>query len=299
LPPDSSDFLAPAAARADSIGRAPTLVDETPLVVIEPRGGWAPLDLRELWGYRELLFLLASRDVKVRYKQTILGIAWAVIQPIFMMAVFSVFFGRLAGVPSDGIPYPLFAFAGLLPWMFFSNVVTNCANSLVGNANLITKVYFPRMIIPAAAVGAGLVDFAISFLLLVALMVYYGVGVTSSVLLLPILIVLLTLVALGVGMGLSALNVKYRDVRYALPFLIQFWMFVTPVIYPASLVPEQWRWVLWLNPLTGVIQGFRTALVGAPFDRTGLAVSAVVTVLLLTYAAYAFRRMERSFADTV
>jgi lipopolysaccharide transport system permease protein len=299
LPPDSSDFVVGVAARPDSVPAGGTAVERAPLVVIEPRSGWAPLDLRELWDYRELLYLLASRDVKVRYKQTVLGIAWAVIQPIFMMAVFTVFFGRLAGVPSDGIPYPLFAFAGLLPWMFFSNVVTNCANSLVGNANLITKVYFPRMIIPAAAVGAGLVDFGISFLLLVALMIYYGVGVTVWILLLPVLFLLLTLASLAVGMGLSALNVQYRDVRYALPFVIQFWMFVTPVIYPASMVPDRWRWILWLNPLTGVIQGFRTALVGAPFDRTGLVVSAIITSLALTYAAYAFRRMERSFADTV
>lgn len=297
-PPKTSDSL-PVPTHAELVGASVSLTERAPLVVIEPRSGWAPLDLRELWAYRELLYLLAWRDVKVRYKQTVLGVAWAIIQPVFMMAVFTLFFGRLAGVPSDGIPYPLFAFAGLLPWIFFSNVVTNSGNSLVGNASLITKVYFPRMIIPGAAVGAGLVDFAISFVLLVVLMMYYRVGISPLILLLPLLIVLITLVALAIGMWLSALNVKYRDVRYALPFIIQFWMFITPVIYPTSFVPERWRWFLWLNPLTGVIEGFRAALLGTPFDRTGLAVSAIVTTGLLTWAGYAFRRMERTFSDTV
>ena len=255
--------------------------------------------MREIWRYRELLYLLTWRDVKVRYKQTVLGVAWAVIQPLFMMAVFTVFFGRLAGVPSDGIPYPLFAFAGLLPWMFFSSVVTSGGNSLVGNSNLITKVYFPRMIIPAAAVGAGLVDFGVSFILLGALMAWYGVPPSLTILLLPVLLLLITMFALAMGMWLSALNVQYRDVRYALPFMIQFWMFVTPVIYPTSFVPEQWRWLLWLNPLTGVVQGFRGALLGTPIDWAALGVSAVLTAVILTYAAYVFRRMERTFADTV
>ncbi|MDR3639337.1 MAG: ABC transporter permease [Isosphaeraceae bacterium] len=270
-----------------------------PLIVIRPSRTWVALNLRDLWAYRELLFFLTWRDVKVRYKQTVLGIAWAVLQPLATMAIFTLFFGKLAHMPSDGIPYPLFAFSGLLPWTFFSNAVTNSGNSLVGNANLVSKVYFPRMIIPGAAVGAGLVDFAIAFVLLAVLMVCYGVVPGWTILLLPVFVVLTTLLALGVGMWMSALNVKYRDIRYALPFMIQLWMFVSPIIYPTSLVPARWRWAFALNPLTGLIEGFRSCLFNVPFDRLGIALSSCVTLAFLAYAAYDFRRMEKSFADVV
>ena len=272
---------------------------EEPLVIIEPNKGWSALDLRDLWAFRELLYFLTWRDVKVRYKQTELGIAWAIIQPLFTMLVFTLFFGRLAGVPSDNIPYPVFAFAGLLAWTFFANAITNSGNSLVGSANLITKVYFPRMIIPGAAVAAGLVDFAVAFVILVLLMVYYGVMLTWSILMFPVVVLLTTLLALGMGMWLSALNVKYRDVRFALPFLVQLWMFVSPVIYPVSFLPAKFRWLLSLNPMTGIIEGYRSSLFGRPFNWIALAVSAAITLILLIYASYSFRRMEKSFADIV
>lgn len=272
---------------------------EQPVTVIEPSRSWLALDLGSLWAYRELLYFLTWRDVKVRYKQTALGVAWAVLQPLCTMLVFSLFFGRLAGLPSEGVPYPLFAFAGLLPWVFFSNAIANSGNSLVGSANLITKVYFPRLLVPGAAVGAGLVDLAIGFALLVPLLIYYGVWPAWGVLFLPFLVILLTLLALGVGLLTSALNVKYRDIRYALPFIIQLWMFVSPVIYPASFVPSKWRWVMWLNPLAGIIEGFRAALFGKPMQWDLLAASTILTLILLVFAAFIFRRMEKSFADVV
>lgn len=272
---------------------------EQPLVIIDPNKARSALDLRDLWAYRELLYFLTWRDVKVRYKQTELGIAWAIIQPLFTMFVFTLFFGRLAGVPSDNVPYPVFAYAGLLAWTFFSNAITNSGNSLVGSANLITKVYFPRMIIPGAAVAAGLVDFAIAFVIMILLMVYYGVVITWSILMFPAMVLLTTLLALGMGLWLSALNVKYRDVRFALPFLVQLWMFVSPVIYPASFLPVKFRWLLKLNPMTGIIEGYRSSLFGLRFDWIGLAMSAVITLIVLVYSSYSFRRMERSFADIV
>ena len=271
-----------------------------PLIKIRPSKGWVALQLGDLWVYRELLYFLTWRDIKVRYKQTILGATWAIIQPLFTMLLFTLFFGKLGHIPSDGVPYPIFAYAGLLPWTFFSNAVTNSGNSLVGSANLITKVYFPRMIIPGAAVGAGLVDFAIAFVILIALMIYYHVALTWNLLALPLLLALTTLLALGVGMWASALNVKYRDIRYALPFLVQLWMFFSPVIYPVSLMPQKWRWILWLNPLSGIIEGFRSSLFGVnQFDWTALSISIVVTLGILVYSAYSFRRMERVFADIV
>lgn len=276
-----------------------SLLDK-PLVTIAPSRSWVALNLQDLWAYRELLFFLTWRDVKVRYKQTVLGAAWAILQPVLTTLIFTLFFGKLAGIPSDGVAYPVFAYAGLLPWTFFSNAVTNSGNSLVGSSNLITKVYFPRMIIPGAAVAAGLVDFAIAFVILIGMMIYYGVAVTWSILMLPVLIALVTLLALGVGMWMSALNVKYRDIRFALPFLVQLWMFASPIIYPSSLVPQKWRWLLALNPLTGVIEGFRSALFARqPFNWTALASSAALTLALLVYSAYSFRRMEKTFADIV
>src|SRR5262249_8186785 len=265
---------------------------DRPLVSIRPSRKWSALNLRDLWSYRELVYFLTWRDVKVRYKQTLLGAAWAIIQPLFAMLIFTLFFGRLAGVPSDGIPYPLFAYAGLLPWMFFSNAVTNSGNSLIGSSNLITKVYFPRMIIPGAAVAAGLLDFGIAFLILVALMLYYGVPLSVGMLMLPVLVLITMLLALGVGMWMSALNVRYRDIRHALPFLIQLWMFATPIVYPSSIVPPEWRWALAINPLAGIIEAYRTILFGRHVDSQMLLVSIIVTLAVLLASAYTFRRME-------
>lgn len=276
----------------------PVLPDE-PLVVIEPRRGLIPINFRDLWQYRDLLYILTVRDIKVRYKQTLLGAAWAIIQPLFTMIIFSLFFGKLANLPSDNVPYPLFAYAGLLPWTFFSNAVTNSGNSLVGNTNLITKVYFPRMIIPIASVASGLLDFLIAFALLIALMFYYGVGISVNILMLPVLVILTSLLAIGVGMWTSGLNVKYRDIRYALPFLIQLGLFATPIIYPASMVPEKYRLLLAINPLTGLIEGYRASFFGKPFDWVSIGISTVLTLAILFYAAYSFRRMERSFADVI
>ena len=270
-----------------------------PVVVIRPSPRWAPLNLGALWTYREVLYFLIWREVKVRYKQTVFGVAWALLQPLFAMLIFSIFFGRVAGIPSDGLPYPLFVYAGLVPWTFFANSVTSSGNSLIMNPNLITKVYFPRMIIPAAAIGAGLIDFAIAFLLLIGLMVFYGTLPVWGVVLLPVFIVLMSAVAFGVGMWLAALNVKYRDVRYALPFLIQMWMFATPIIYPSSLVPDQWRWALALNPLTGIVEGYRAALFGRALDWGMLGISTGITLVVFFSCAFVFRRMERQFADIV
>ena len=270
-----------------------------PLVVIQPSNRWSILSFADIWAYRELLFFLTWRDVKVRYKQTALGAAWAILQPLFMMLIFTIFFGRLAGVASAGIPYPLFALAGLVPWTFFANAITASGNSLVGSANLITKVYFPRLIVPAAAMLAGLVDFLLAFLMLVILMFYYRVAITIQILFLPVLILLTALFSLGVGTWMSALNVKYRDVRFALPFLIQLWLFVSSVILPSTSVPQKWRWLLMLNPMSGIIEGYRAALFGLPFDWPALGIASALTIVVLLYAIYAFGRVERSFADII
>jgi lipopolysaccharide transport system permease protein len=270
-----------------------------PVLTIESARRWVGLDLRELWAHRDLLYFLVLRDIKVRYKQTALGVAWAVLQPLLTMVVFTAIFGRLAGVPSDGEPYPIFVFAGLLPWNFFNQAVTNSSNSLVGNAGLITKVYFPRLVIPTAAVGAGLVDFAIASLILFAMAFHYGVSFGAGMLMMLPLALLTTLFAIGVGMWMSALNVKYRDVRYALPFILQIWMYVTPIIYPVTFIPARWRWLIALNPLSGIIQGFRSAIFARPFDWNAIAVSTAVTFLVLICAAFEFRRMEREFADII
>jgi len=294
-----SDTQSPTAAVADAQFAAGFALPDEPVVRIRPSRSWVALHVGELWAYRELLYFLTWRDVKVRYKQAALGAAWAILQPMLTMLIFTLFFGRLAKVPSDGIPYPIFAYAALLPWTFFANAVTNSGNSLVGSASLITKVYFPRLIVPAAAVGAGLVDLAIAFTVFVGLFVYYGFSLTWQVVLVPFLVALATILALGVGLWMSALNVKYRDIRYALPFLVQLWMFASPVIYPASLMPEKYRWVLLVNPMTGVIEGFRAALLGRPLPWTALGYSAVISVALLIWAAYFFRHMEREFADVV
>jgi lipopolysaccharide transport system permease protein len=267
-------------------------------VVIEPGRKSLGFNLIELWRYRELLYFLTWRDIKVRYKQTILGAIWAIMQPLLLMLIFNFVFARLGGIKSDNVPYPIFAFAALLPWTFFANAVTTSGNSLVSNTNLITKVYFPRVIIPAASVAAGLVDFSVAFTLLIIMMVYYDVGLHAGLMLLPVFIVLVVMLALGIGMLMSALNVKYRDVRHALPFLMQVWMFASPVIYP---VPTgwRWRWLFALNPMTGIIQGFRSALFEKPFDWFTLGTSAAITLLILIYAVFTFNRMEKSFADVI
>lgn len=270
------------------------------ITIIEPKPGWIALDFKEIWKYRELFYFLTKRDIKVRYKQTVLGGLWAIIQPFFTMIVFSIFFGRLANLPSDGIPYPIFVYAGLLPWTYFANALTQSGNSLVGNANLITKVYFPRVIIPASASLAGLLDLFIAMTLLGVMMVYYSLYPGITVLLLPFLVGLTFLCAVGVGLWLSALNVQYRDIRYAIPFLIQIWMFVSPVIYPASLVTDRYKWVLALNPMGGVINAFRSCLLGhKPVDWSLLGISTVIIFALFISGLYYFRRMEKTFADVV
>ena len=281
----------------------PPLPDE-PLVVIKPRNPWSALNLRELWANRELLYFLSWRDVKVRYKQTALGVGWVLLQPLLFTLIFTVFLGKLARVPSDGIPYPIFVYAGLLPWIFFSSAVTSSGNSLVGSAHLITKVYFPRMIIPGSAVAGRLLDFVIAFAILLALLLYYGVSLTWNLLMLPVVMIVVALLALAVGMWASATNVKYRDVGVALPVLIQFWMFASPVVYPSSLVyssglSTMWKRLYTLNPIVGIIDNFRACIFGTPFNWPAMIVTSVMTVALLIYAAYDFRRMERSFADVV
>jgi lipopolysaccharide transport system permease protein len=272
----------------------------TPHLVLEPRRGWSPLDLAALWSHRELLFFLTWRDVKVRYKQTILGVAWAVLQPLLTMLVFTVFFGRLAKVPSDGVPYPVFAYCALVPWQLFAFSLAESSTSLVTNQNLIKKVYFPRLVVPISACLAGLVDFAISALVLGVLMAYYGIVPTAAALFLPLFVLLAVASALSVGIWLSALNVEFRDVRYTIPFLTQFWLFVTPVAYPSSLVPERFRWVYGLNPMAGVVEGFRWSLLGTGQPPGGLLVASVAVVaLLLLGGLFYFRRTEETFADVV
>jgi lipopolysaccharide transport system permease protein len=273
---------------------------EIPWLEIRPTSGWFSLDLRELWAYRELAYFLAWREIKVRYKQTAIGVAWAVLQPLAMMLVFTVFFGKLGNLPSDGIPYPLFTFAALLPWQLFSRTITECTNSLVADQRLITKVYFPRIIIPLATTLSAIVDFAISAGLLVALMLFYGIFPGIEVVWLPVFILLMLIAALGVGFWLSALNVEYRDVRHALPFVNQFWLFVTPVVYSSSLVPERWQVLYGINPMVGVIEGYRWALLGVGKGPSPmLIVSAVIAVALFVSGIIWFHRREQTFVDTL
>ena len=269
-------------------------------VVIEPPSRWPRLGAGDLWEHRELLYFLTWRDVKVRYKQTLLGVTWAILQPLATMLVFSLFFGRLARMPSEGVPYPLFAFTALVPWTFFANGLTQAANSVVLNQNLVTKIYFPRLAIPIATVLAGAVDFVLAFLLLVVLMVYYGVPVSPRMLWIVPFSLLALLTALGVGFWLAALNVQYRDVRYTVPFLVQLWLFATPIAYPSTLLGEPWRTVYGINPMVGVVEGSRWAMIGTgtgPGPMVG--VSAVVALLLTVSGAAYFRRMEQTFADVV
>jgi lipopolysaccharide transport system permease protein len=283
-----------------AVSEKAVMAESVPTLVIRPATGWTAPELKEVWAYRELLYFLTWRDIKVRYKQTALGAAWAVIQPFFMMLVFSLFFGRLAGVPSDNIPYPVFVFCALLPWQLFAQALAESSNSLVANERLITKVYFPRLVVPIAAVLGGLVDFAIAFVVLLGMMAYYGIVPGLAVIYLPLFVLLAVMTALGVGLWLSALNVQYRDVRYTLTFLTQFWMFITPVAYPSSIVPEKWRALYGLNPMAGVVEGFRWALLGKT-EAPGplLAVSVVAVVVILVGGLFYFRRMEETFADIV
>ena len=268
--------------------------------VIKPSKGWLALRLKDFWEYRELLYFLTWRDIKVRYKQTALGALWAIIQPFFTMVVFSLFFGRLAKVPSDGIPYPLFSFAALVPWTFFANGLSQSSNSLVGSTDLITKVYFPRLIIPVSSVLSGFIDFAIAFIVFMAMAFYYGIYPALSIILLPFLLLLGLITALGVGLWLSALNVKFRDVRYTIPFLTQFWLFATPIAYPSSLLSEPWRTIYGINPMVGVVEGFRWVLLGADTAPGAIIfVSALVSMGLLVSGAFYFKRMEKFFADII
>lgn len=281
----------------------PVTTQETPLphLRIQPSKGWVSLKLHELWEYRELLYFLTWRDIKVRYKQTVLGAAWAVLQPFMTMVVFSLFFGGLAQIPSDGVPYPIFAYAALVPWTFFASGLSNSSNSLVGSANLIKKVYFPRLTIPIATVLSGAVDFVIAFLVLLAMMLVYGILPTINVIILPLFVLLAFVTSLGVGLWLSAMNVQFRDVRYTVPFITQFWLFITPIAYPSSLIEnELLRAIYGINPMAGVVEGFRWALLGTD-SAPGpvIFVSSVAAVLLFISGLFYFRRMEKTFADVV
>lgn len=268
--------------------------------VIRPSSGWLSLDLAEVWAYRELLGLLAWRDVSVRYKQSVAGIGWAIIQPLMTMVIFTIIFGRFAKLPSDGLPYPVFAYCALLPWNYFSQSLGGSSDSLVGSSYLITKVYFPRLILPLSKVASGLIDFAIAFIILLGMMIWYGIVPTLGIFLLPVFMLIAMITALGVGLWLTALNVKYRDVRFIVPFLTQFWMYASPVAYSTSLVPERWRWLYGLNPMVGVIEGFRWALLGksAPDFNMMIASFVAVCAILITGLFY-FRSVEKTFADIV
>jgi len=273
---------------------------EIPVLHIRPNRGWQPLDLKQLWQYRELMYFLSWRDIKVRYKQTALGATWAVIQPLMTMVVFSIFFGKLAKMPSDGLPYPLFAYAALVPWTFFANSLTQASNSLLQNSNMLKKIYFPRLVMPISSVISVTVDFVFAFIVLIAMMLFYGILPTVNIVWLPFFMLLALGTALGGGLWLSAINVQYRDVRYVIPFLIQVWLFATPIAYPSSLLTEPWRALYGLNPMVGVVEGFRWALLGTETaPGTAVVVSSIMAGILLLSGAYYFRRMEKTFADIV
>ena len=284
-----------ALANNERLGRAEAL----PTIIIEPTRGWLSLKLRDIWQYRELLYFLTWRDVKVRYKQTVIGFLWAIIQPFLKMVVFSVIFGSLAKMNSEGFPYPIFLYAGLLPWQFFASSVSRSGESVVGSASLITKVYFPRLIIPIASVGACLVDFAISFIILIVMMFYYNIIPTLSSLMVIPLVLATIFTALGMGMLISALNVAYRDFRYILPFFVQIWMFLTPVIYPVGIIPENWRWLILLNPMAGIVDAYRSAILGKPFEWGSLGVSMGIAVAIFLCGLVYFRKTEKYFSDII
>ena len=288
---------APEISKQDLI---PTALGHLPRTRRQPPKGWAWPKFRELWEYRELLFFFAWRDIKVRYRQTVMGALWAIIQPFFTMVIFSLFFGRLADIPSDGVPYPIFSFTALVPWTFFANALAQASNSLVVNANMVKKIYFPRLALPIATVLAGVLDFALAFIVLLGMMFYYGLVPTVNVIWLPLFALLALVTSIGVSLWLAAMNVQFRDVRYTIPFLTQAWLFMTPIAYPSSLLPEPWRTLYGLNPMAGVVEGFRWALLGtdtAPGKM--IIVSALVAVTLLISGAFYFRRMEQSFADVL
>jgi lipopolysaccharide transport system permease protein len=270
------------------------------VIRVQRSRGWVSLKLGDLWAYRELVYFLTWRDVKVRYKQTVLGAAWAILQPLLTMLVFSLFFGKLAKMPSEGVPYPIFTLAALVPWTFFSNGLTQSSNSLVGNANLITKVYFPRLIVPVATILSGVIDFVLAFVVLLAMMIFYNLAPAATVVWLPLFLLLALVASLGTGLWLSAMNVQFRDVRYTVPFLTQFWLFATPIAYPSSLLHEPWRTLFGLNPMVGAVEGFRWALFGTTAAPVAVVAMSFATalVVLVTGALY-FRRMERTFADIV
>lgn len=271
-----------------------------PITIIRPRRGWQLIDFKELKEYRDLFYFLVLREIKIRYKQTVLGGLWAIIQPFFTMIIFSLFFGRLAKIPSDNIPYPIFAYSALVPWTYFANSLRTSSNSLVGNTHLISKIYFPRMIIPTAPVLAGLLDFFVSLSVLFVMMLYYGMMPTPYIIVFPFLTLLMMMTATGVGMWLAALSAQYRDIKYTVPFLIQFWMFASPIVYPSSMIPERFRMWYGINPMAGIIEGFRSILLGTvSFPFRMIAISTIVSILLLVSGAMYFRRMERSFADVI
>jgi lipopolysaccharide transport system permease protein len=272
---------------------------ETPVVVIEPPRTWVPIDLSELREYRELLYFLALRDVKVRYKQATLGILWAILQPLFLMLIFTLFYGRVANVDTGQVPYSLFAYAGLTLWTFFASAITNSSNSLLSNVSLLTKVYFPRVLVPAAAVAACVLDLLLASCLVLVMMLYHGIVPGSHLVMMPVIMLLTVLLACGVGVWLAALNVKYRDIRFLLPFAIQAWLFVSSVIVPSTAVPAQWRWLLRFNPMSAFVEGFRASWLGHPFDWPALAIAAVLTVVIFLVGVFNFGAMERSFADVV
>lgn len=274
-------------------------IDHDHLIVIKPSKGWRSLNFREFWAYRELLLVLIMRDIKVRYKQTLLGALWAILQPVSTMLIFTVIFGRLAKMPSDDYPYALYVFAALLPWMFFANGITAASSSIINEANLISKVYFPRLIIPLASIGGGLVDLAISTGFMLLMMVYFGIGWTWNLLMIPVLLIAVLFTVLGIGTLLSALIVAYRDFRYVIPFMMQFWMFATPIIYPANLVPERWQWLLFLNPMAGIIDAFRSAFLGKQFNIGVISVSFSIAIVFFLIGVRYFEKVERKFADII
>ena len=298
----------------DRIGDVPAVDDDIfpgsadPFIRIRPSKGWVPLDFEEMWRYRELLYFFVWRDIKIRYKQTILGASWAIIQPLFTMVIFSLFFGKLAQVPSDGIPYPLFSYTALVPWTFFANGVTLASNSLVNNADMIRKIYFPRMSLPIAAVLAGLVDFTLAFIVLIGMIIgfsivpaaNYDAQISLKVLWLPLFLLLGLVTTLGVSFWFSAMNAQFRDVRFVVPFLIQAWLFLTPIAYPSSLLPEPWRTLYGINPMAGVVEGFRWALLGTDTAPGSMMIlSVLAAILILIGGAYYFRRMETKMADVL
>ena len=277
----------------------PSHLPDKPVVMNDANAASAAFNLRDIWAYRELLYFLTWRDIKVKYKQTAMGAAWAIIQPLFMVIVFAVFFGIFMGVPTDGMPHLVFFYCGLMPWIFFSTSLGVCSSSLISNTNLITKIYFPRTIIPIATIGAGVPDLLITVAILLGIVVYYKIALTWQLLMLPAMLILTTWLAASFGIWLAALTVRYRDIRHALPFVLQLWFFVTPIIFPLSVVPAKWRWAMYLNPMTGIVEGIRSAVVGKSFNWTAIGCSVVIALLTFGASIYTFRRLEKGFADVL